>query len=280
MPAEITKVITTYELNMPKIKFILLVLCLLLISTHTEAQNKKYEPVEGKIIGIWPHNNRFTDTAKLAELKNRWGFENLLIAAIYGKQEVEMANKAGFESANISLQIYLPDLQTNKEKTVNNLKECGKIGGYYFDEPISRKQSLPDFLWLLKVLSEEGYYPHAQFVMSEINEYRAKQVDFLVDEIMYSGYGSKENLGLDQQKSWKEWQSLLGSKFSMVWISSLEDADHYRTLFKAAKELCMRGAWFYQLEPLDVDKECDDSNFEKFCEAAVEFGFMKVRPTE
>lgn len=265
---------------MPKIKFIFLIACTLLVTSYTCAQSKKYEPVDGKIIGIWPHNNRFTSVDKLAELKNRWGFENLLIAAIYGKKEVEMANKAGFESSKISLQIYLPDLKTNREKTINNLRECGKIAAYYFDEPISRKQSLPDFLWLLKVLSEEGYYPHAQFVVSEINEHRAKHVDFLVDEIMYSGYGSRENLGVDQQKTWKEWQSLLGRKFSMVWISSLEDADHYRELFKAAKELGMRGAWFYQLEPLDADKECDDSNFEKFCEAAVEFGFMKTIPGE
>jgi hypothetical protein len=255
-----------------------LLLFLLTLFNQNFAQSKKYIPADGKVIGIWPHNNRLASAEKLSELKNRWGFNSLLIAAIYGKKEFEMADNAGFESAKILYQIYLPDIQTNRVKVLNSIKEIGKIGGYYFDEPISRKQSLPDFLWLLKVLSEEGFYPHAQFVMSEINEYRAKQVDFLVDEIMYSGYGTKENLGLDQQKTWIEWKKVLGSKLSMIWISSLEDSDHYRTLFKAAQELEMRGVWFYQLEPLNSDKECDDANFEKFCEAAVEFGFMKVLP--
>ncbi len=248
-----------------------------IFALNSFAQQIQYEAAEGKITGIWPHNNRFISVDKLAELKNRWGFEKLLVAAIYGKKEFEMANKAGFESSDICFQIYLPDLQTNREKTLNTIRELGRIGGYYFDEPISRKQSLPDFLWLLKHLSENGYYPDAQFIVSEINEHRAKKIEFLVDEIMYSGYGEKQNQGSDQNKTWTEWQRLLGSKFSMVWISSLEDADHYKTLFKSAKELGMRGVWLYQLEPLDADKECDDANFEKFCEAAVEFGFMKVK---
>lgn len=260
---------------MPKAKSFLIILCLLL-TTFIFGQSKKYVPAEGKVMGIWPHNNRFVSADKLAELKNRWGFNNLLVAAIYGKNEIQLANHAGYESSNIMFQIYLPDLIADREKTLATIKGCGKIGGYYFDEPISRKQSLPDFLWLLKWLAEEGYYPHGQYILSEINEFRAKQIDFLVDEVMYSGYGAREKQGLDQQKTWIEWQKLLGNKLSMVWISSLEDSDHYRTLFKAAKELGMRGVWFYQLEPLDADKECGDDNFEKFCEAAVEFGFMEV----
>lgn len=277
MPVEITFSLTNKEQKMQLDKFKFLILFIFILALNSFAQTKQYVAVEGKEIGIWPHNNRFTSVEKLAELRTRWGFEKLLIAAIYGKTEFDMANKAGFKSSEINFQIYMPDLQTNKEKILSTIIECGKIGAYYFDEPISRKQSLPDFLWLLKHLSEEGFYPHAQFIMSEINEYRAKHVEFLVDEIMYSGYGAKQNQGLDQQKTWTEWQRLLGNKFSMVWISSLEDVDHYRTLFQSAKALGMRGVWFYQLEPLDADKECDNSNFEKFCEAAVEFGFMKVK---
>lgn len=277
MPVEITFSLTNKEQKMRRKNLQSVFFLIILFTISLLAQQKQYEAADGKIIGIWPHNNRFTSVEKLAELKTRWGFDRLLIAAIYGKKEFDLSNKAGFKSSDISFQIYLPDLQTNREKILSTIIDCGKIGAYYFDEPISRKQSLPDFLWLLKHLSEEGFYPHAQFIMSEINEYRAKQVEFLVDEIMYSGYGAKQNQGSDQNKTWTEWQKLLGNKFSMVWISSLEDEDHYRTLFQSAKALGMRGVWFYQLEPLDADKECDDSNFEKFCEAAVEFGFMKVK---
>jgi hypothetical protein len=247
-----------------------------MIASFSYGQTKKYIPVQGKVIGIWPHNNRFTSVEKLAELKNRWGFEHLLVAAIYGKKEIELAYKAGFESTNIMLQIYLPDYSANKEKVLNVIRESGKIGAYYFDEPISRKHSIIDFLKLIKILADEGFYPHGKFVVSEINEYRAKSIEFLVDDILYSGYGGVENQAFGRKKSWTEWKQVLSSKMKMVWISSLEDSSDYKSLFKAAKELGMHGVWFYQLEPLHSDKECDDSNFEKFCEAAVEFGFLEV----
>ncbi len=256
-------------------KTFILILCLM-IASFSYGQTKKYIPVQGKVIGIWPHNNRFTSVEKLAELKYRWGFEHLLVAAIYGKKEIELAYKAGFESTNIMLQIFLPDYSANREKVLNAIRESGKIGAYYFDEPISRKHSIIDFLKLIKILSDEGFYPHGKFVVSEINEYRAKSIEFLVDDILYSGYGGVENQAFGRKKSWTEWKQVLGNKLNMVWISSLEDSSDYRSLFKAVKELGMHGVWFYQLEPLDSDKECDDSNFEKFCEAAVEFGFLEV----
>jgi len=257
-------------------KTLLLLICFLLTSTFLYSQTKKYEAAPGKVVGIWPHNNRFTSIEKLAELKNRWGFEHLLVAAIYGKKEIELANKAGFGSSNIMLQIYLPDFVADKENILTKIRECGKIGAYYFDEPISRKHSIMDFLFLLKFLADEGYYPLGKYVVSEINEYRANTIAFLVDDILYSGYGGVENQASGRKKSWTEWKQVLGDKLSMVWISSLLDSSDYKSLFKAAKELGMRGVWFYQLEPLDTDKECDDANFEKFCEAAVEFGFLEV----
>ncbi len=237
--------------------------------------NLFYEPIEGKIIGVWPHNNRLKSLARLTELKERWGFHHLLIAAIYDEKEIELAKQAGFDPEKIVKQIYLPDLIEREEWLKKNILNSGKVGAYYFDEPISRKHSYIGFLNFLIFLADEGFYPSAKFYVSELDERKAVRVLNFVDEIMYSGYGRKEKLGLDQIETWKNWQNYLGEKFSFVWIAAHEDSNEYRTLFKAAKELGFRGVWFYQLEPLDEGQEVSDSNFEKFCEAAVEFGFLK-----
>ncbi len=250
-------------------------LFLFLATSICLAQTNRYEPADGITIGIWPHNNRLKSLPKLKELKERWGFQHLLIAAIYGKKEVLLAKSAGFDSLHIKKQIYLPDLKDRCEWTINNIKETGKIGAYYFDEPISREHSIVDFLNLLTFLSNQGLYPHAKFVVSEINEYRAQRTVSVVDEIMYSGYGAKNKKGADQIKSWIEWKNLLGNKFISLWIGAHEDSDEYRELLKAAKEQNYKSIWFYQLEPIEPENEIDDSNFLKFCEAAVEFGFMK-----
>lgn len=260
---------------MRTVTFIFIISTILITSNFSAQQINKYEPVEGKIVGIWPHNNRLKSVEKLKELKERWGFNYLLLAAIYGEREKEIAREAGFDSLHIAFQIHLPDLTNNREAFLSNIESLGKIYAFYFDEPISRKHSYMDFLKLIKYLSDNGYYPHAKFLISELDEKKAGEALGLVDEVLYSGYGSKDKFGLDQVKTWNEWRSYLGEKFSSSWIGAHEDYNEYDLLFKTAKELNFNSIWFYQLEPLDEDKETDDTNFQKFCEAAVKYGFLK-----
>ena len=49
--------------------------------------NKRYEAAEGKIVGIWLHNDRLKSPERLKELKDRRGFNYILLAAIYGEKE-------------------------------------------------------------------------------------------------------------------------------------------------------------------------------------------------
>jgi len=240
-------------------------------------QCKKYEAVEGKIVGIWPHNDRLKSTERLEELKERWGFNYILLAAIYGEKEKSLANYAGYDSLHIMHQIYLPDLINKKESVLHNIKNVGKIWAYYFDEPISREHSYIQFLDLIKDLSNSGFYPHAKFIVSELDEKKAARLLRISDGIMYSGYGNKEAMGLDQVKTWTEWKQYLGEKFSLIWISSDQDSNEYLTLFKAAHDLGFNAVWFYALEPIGDGEEINDSNYKKFCDAAVEYGFMKVK---
>lgn len=247
------------------------------IYVKAQIQSPKYEPVEGKVLGIWPHNNRLKSVDKLKELKDRWGFNYILLAAVYGEKEKSLANDAGFDSLHIMHQIYLPDLINDKELVIRNIKNVGKIWAYYFDEPISRGQSYIQFLRLITELSNSGFYPHAKFIVSEVDERKAACLLRIADGIMYSGYGNKEEMGLDQVKTWTEWKQYLGEKFSLIWISSDQDSNEYRTLLKAARDLGFNAVWFYALEPLGSGEEVNDSNYEKFCEAAVEYGFMKLK---
>lgn len=247
------------------------------IYVKAQIQSPKYEPVEGKVLGIWPHNNRLKSVDKLKELKDRWGFNYILLAAVYGEKEKSLANGAGFDSLHIMHQIYLPDLINDKELVIRNIKNVGKIWAYYFDEPISRGQSYIQFLQLIIELSNSGFYPHAKFIVSEVDEKKATRLLRIADRIMYSGYGNKDEKGLDQVKTWTEWKQCFGEKFSLIWISSDQDSNEYRTLLKAARDLGFNAVWFYALEPIGKGEEVNDSNYEKFCEAAVEYGFMKLK---
>ncbi len=267
---------------MKKVLFPFYWILTIIVMTYTSSNaqstsNKRYEAVEGKIVGIWPHNDRIKSPERLKELKDRWGFNYILLAAVYGEKEKSLANYAGFDSLHIMHQIYLPDLINDKELVIRNIKNVGKIWAYYFDEPISREHSYIQFLNLIKDLSNNGFYPHAKFIVSELDENKAARLLRISDAIMYSGYGNRAEMGLDQVKTWKEWKEYLGEKFSLTWISSDQDSSEYRTLFKAARDLGFNAVWFYALEPISEGEEVNDSNYEKFCEAAVEYGFMKLK---
>lgn len=266
-----------------KRNFFRLAIFLLILATIPLAQDKSsfgdyvFEPVEGKIIGIWPHENKLNSVEQLKKLRCEWGFNYILIPAPYGETIYLNVKKAGYDSTNIMKQIYLPDLTERKDWFWNNIETLGTVWAYYFDEPISRNFSFLAFLKLLSELSERNFYPHAKFVVGELDETKAKRFLNVADAIMYSGYGSKEKLGEDQAQSWHEWRDYLGPQFSMLWISTNEDSLEYRLLFKTAKELGINCIWLYQYEPMDPSKETGDSNLKKFCDAAVEYGFMKIK---
>lgn len=256
------------------------IVSLLMLAAISFAQNKSsiinyvFEPVDGKIIGIWPHENKLNSVEQLKKLHYNWGFNYILIPAPYGKTIYSNVKNAGYDSTNIMKQIYLPDLIERKDWFWNNIETLGTVWAYYFDEPISRGFSYLTFLKILSDLSHKGFYPRAKFVVGELDETKAKKFLHTADEIMYSGYGSKENGGEDQAQSWRDWRNYLGQQFSMLWISSNEDSLEYKTLFKTAKELGINSIWLYQYEPMDPAKETSNQNLKKFCEAAVEFGFM------
>ncbi len=249
----------------------------ILIHLNILAQFHKYEPVEGKVIGIWPHENRLRSTQKLNQLKNEFGFNYLLVAAPYGDVWYDSIKNSDYDSDHIVKQIYFPDYLNREKWFWENINSLGNVYAYYFDEPISRKFSFIGISKLITIFAEKGLYPKSKIFLGEINEYRAKKLERLVDKISYTGYGSQDKNGEDQVKSWIEWKNFLSDKFSMLWIAAHEDSSHFRTLFKAAKEQGYNSIWFYQYEPLEAEKEISEKVIYDFCDAAVEFGFMKYK---
>ena len=244
---------------------------------YSQQELIKYEPVEGNIIGIWPHENKLRSPEKLNELKDRFGFNYILVAAPYGEEWLTSVRKSKYDFDHVMKQLYYGDLVNRPEWFWKNVEATGKVWAYFFDEPISRDFPIIKILNLFTELSSKSYYPSAQFIMSEINEKKAKKLSRLVDVISYSGYGDKSKLGRDQIQSWIEWKDYLGEKFSMLWIAAHEDSSEFRTLLKAAKEQGYKNIWLYQYEPLEAEKEIGDEIIQRFCEAAVEYGFMKLK---
>lgn len=256
---------------------VLLLMLLIIFNNNFFSQKKRYEVIEGKVIGIWPHENRLRSTQKLNQLKNEFGFNYLLVAAPYGDVWYDSIKNSDFKLDHIVKQIYYPDFLNRENWFWENIYSLGNVYAYYFDEPLSRNFPFIGITKLISLLAEKGLYPKSKIFLGEINEYRAKKLEILVDKISYTGYGSKDKNGLDQVQSWIEWKKVLGNKFSMLWIAAHEDSSHFRTLFKAAKEQGFNSIWFYQYEPLDADKEIPEKVIFDFCEAAVEFGFMRYK---
>ena len=254
-----------------------------LISANLIAQSPEidkdvsFEPVEGKVVGIWPHENKLKSPEKLNELKNKYGFNYILVAAPYGEEWLSSVRKSEYDFDHVMKQLYYGDLVGRPDWFWNNVKETGKVWAYYFDEPISRKFPYTGIVNLMAELANKGLYPHAQFVIGELDERKAIRFDKLSEVHMYSGYGTRGKMGLDQVEYWHTWRDFLGDKFSMVWVSTIEDSLEYGTLLKAARDMNMQGVWLYQYEPLEADKETSDANLMRFCEAAAEYGFLKVK---
>jgi hypothetical protein len=259
-------------------KTYLLPLALLFLAIQSAAQQKTQilSPVDGKIVGIWPHENKLRSADKLRELREKYGFSYLLIAAPYGDQFYENVRNSGYDADHIMKQIYYPDLANRPDWFWKNIGSLGRVWAYYIDEPVSRGFPYTAVLKLFSDLCDKGFYPAAKFVVGELDEKKAERFLNTADAVMYSGYGSRDKLGTDQVQSWHDWNQYLGPKFSMIWISSDDDSLEYRTLLKAAEDQGINAVWFYQYEPLDSGKETGNENLQRFCDAAVEFGFLRL----
>ena len=241
---------------------------------YTESWSKNYKTVENKIIGIWPHDTRYDDLSRLKELRYRWGFNNILLARVFGNSHYSMIIEAGFDSLNIMRQIW-PD------SYVENVESIPETWSYYIDEPADLNENI--VIWTNIKNWVKDKYPNSKIVLSgyKRNEFLKEYVQTISDYAMFSSYKHWwEFLGIwiswpenpDQRSDWADMEILFGSKFEFSWVGAHRDMSEYDDLLGKAKNLFLQGVFLYQLEPFE--NEADDTNFESFAEAATKHGFL------
>ena len=233
-----------------------------------------YEPIENKILGIWPHNSRFLDIKRLKELRYRWGFNHALLARSLGLSYYNKLTEAGYDPTNIMKQI-------KQDTYIANVEDIPPLWAYYIDEPADRGENLT--VWNIATDWIKSNNPTTKIVISgyKRNEFLRDYVDTISDYVMFSSYKHWESiLGIwfpgdeDQREDWEDMKTLFGNKFSLTWVGAHRDYTdpfEYNDLLAKAKELQLRGVYLYQLEPMDT--EVSDANLESFANAASINGF-------
>lgn len=263
---------------MKKIAFLycLIIFCSQLFGqiTFEVRWTKYYESVEGKIMGIWPHNSRYSELSRMKELRYRWGFNHILLARGRGLLDYSMIRTAGFDSLNIMRQI-------RPDSYVENVESIPETWSYYIDEPADLNENI--IVWTNITNWVKSKYPNTKIVLSgyKRNDFLKEYVETISDNVMFSSYKHWwELFGIwiswpenpDQRADWKDMQNLFSNKFKFSWVGAHRDLGEYDDLLGKAKNLFLSGVFLYQLEP---ETEVDDNNLESFSEAATKHGFME-----
>lgn len=245
-------------------------------TTYIYSWYKYYEPVDGKIIGIWPHKNRW-NFQKLKELKYRWGFNYITFwPLLYGRDKFDTLKQLGYNPLTNMMMI----LQIGNFQDAAKYENCW---GYFLDEPSDRRipfHSVQNMrTWLKKK------FPTGLFIISgyKRNSDFINYTNSFADIVTFSAYIHwRKVLGIwiswpintDQRSDWTDMKNLFGNKFSMTWVSANNDLSEYSRLLGHAKNLDLKGVWLYQWSD---GPEADDNNINSFCNAAASNGFLKSK---
>jgi len=243
---------------------------------YEEKWTKYYEPIENKIMGIWPHNNRFTDVSKLKELKYRWGFNHILLARSLGLEYYNKIIEAGFDSTKIMKQI-------KQDTYLENIESLPQMSAYFIDEPSELGENFT--VWNIITDWIKDKHPDSKIVLGgyKRNNTFKDYVNTMADNVMFTSYKHWwEFLGiwtswpenLDQRSDWTDMQNIFGNKFSFSWVGAHKDLSEYDDLLGKAKNIQLSGVYLYQLEPFE--NEVDNNNLEKFSNAASNHGYLNT----
>ena len=230
-----------------------------------------YEPVENKIIGVWPHNSRFLDIERLKELRYRWGFNHALLARSLGLSYYQKLTEAGYNSTNIMKQI-------KQDTYTENVEGIPPLWAYFIDEPGELGENLTVWNSITDWIKSNN--PTTKIVVSgyKRDSFLIEYVNTISDYAMFSSYKHWFKLlgfwipgDQDQRDDWSDMKNLFGNKFSFTWVGAHRDLSEYYDLLAKAKQLQLSGVYLYQLEPMD--NEVSDANLESFANAAYVHGF-------
>jgi hypothetical protein len=243
-----------------------------------------YEPVPGKLVGIWP--DQWT-TSRMSEFRLQYGFSGVFLGDPIS--QYQSALDAGFSPPSLMILV--------ESDNFTPIVDACYGGFYYVDEPVEhsctgaptagRFKSLADLDARHNYISSTR--PSAQFVISG---YKRCSHNVLAsghaDLMMYSSYANWDNFGLpvcavslgfgdyletawipgssDQSGSWADMKRVFGGKFSMTWLNG--GGDEYDPLLVTATSLGLQAVWLYNGGPVD------SARLESFCQAAVAHGWL------
>lgn len=252
--------------------------------TSSVTASYHYEPVPGKMVGVWP-NTWSPDL--MSQLHLQFGFSGIMI--VDPAQQYQWALDAGFSPSSIMISVE-PDFFTS-------IVDAYNAGFYYVDEPVEHNCSGSPSAGRFKSISDldarhnyiSSTRPSSAFVISGYKRCSHNIIASThADLMMYSSYINWDRSGLpccffcmgwgdnletawltgsdDQRNSWTDMQRVFGSKFSMTWIHG--GGDEYDLLMGHATNLGLQAVWVYNGGPIDPVK------LESFCQAAVTHGWL------
>ena len=237
---------------------------------------KYYETVENKIMGIWPHDSRYSSVSRLKELKYKWGFYDILLQQKRGLEHYNMLIEAGFDSSRIVRHIL-------QDTYLDDVEGIPETWAYYINEPADLNENLTVWNNITNWIKNKN--PITKVIISgyKRDDFLKDYVHSIADFAMFSSYKHWwEFLGFwisvpenpDQRADWVDMNNLFGNKFSLSWIGAHKDLSEYDDLMGKAENLQLDGVFLYQHEPHGT--EVDDNNFENFCDAAANHGYLNT----
>ena len=241
---------------------------------------KIYSNTEDLSLGIWPNYDYWNDVTKLKRLKNIFGFNEIVSRPLSYTILYDNVRSAGYDNSEIMFQIF-PDLGSIDYV----FEQYPEVGYYYIDEPAERGYT--SNWYNTRVDSIKANTSNSLMVISGYKRNdKFRNYSKKADVVMYSSYKHWwEIFGIwlsccpedpDQRPDWENMQGIFNTKFSSTWIGAHRDEKEYDNLLGKARNLGLNSVWLYALQ-LEGSQEFVETNFNKFANAAVKWGFLSEK---
>lgn len=233
-----------------------------------------YHAAPGKIVGIWPTEERWSNVSRLTQLKNLWGFNYIFIqpgcTPTYCSYENVYA--AGYRPSNI----LCGGIDVVNGGYITDIQRRPTFWGYYTDEPVTNHGVSGIYGMNTTYSWFQLNYPNSKFIAGETVPGNANLISAFTTDLMCTRYcadGDYLCTKPDQRPLWTDFRNLLGTKFSMTWIGAHKDLSQYDDLLGHARNLGLAGVWLFQA--MDNTDVYSDNNISTFALNAWKWGWLR-----
>ncbi|MBI3125140.1 MAG: hypothetical protein HYZ10_12125 [Ignavibacteriales bacterium] len=222
-----------------------------------------YEAASGKIVGIWPTEERWGNVDRIKQLKDAFGFNYIFINFGYS---LTNCLSAGYSYENML------GGGLNVSGGYNDINSYPALWGYYSDEPISAQNGNTTQVAVFSSYFQ-NYFPNSRIIMGENIVSNASEIAPYVTDITCTRYNDYPFNQTDQRPLWQSFQNSFSGKFSMVWIGAHVDYGTYGELIGWAKYHGLNSIWLYQYQ--DGTDSYSTNNLDSFAFNAWMHGYLR-----